>query len=143
MIAYFDTSAIVPILVAEPSTPTCRRIWEEADRMVTSRLAYVEVAAALAMAGRRGRLSASEQDRAWNSFTQIWPDIDVVDLTSELAASAAGLARSLGLRGYDAVHCASAAALSDVDVVAAAGDKHLVAAWQELGVTALDTTTAD
>lgn len=139
MIVYVDTSAVVPILIAEPTTDTCRRIWDDADRRVSSRLTYVEAAAALAMAERQGRISAEEYDDAWSNFVEIWPDVDVVDLAEGLAATAAELARSLALRAYDAVHCAAAAEVNDADMVAAAGDARLLAAWRALGVTVLDT----
>jgi uncharacterized protein len=143
LIVYVDTSAVVPILIAEPTTALCRRIWDDADRRISSRLTFVEVAAALAMAERQQRVSADEYDEAWSNFAAIWPDIDVVDLTAELAATAAGLARTLALRGYDAVHCASAAQLNDSDLVAAASDARLLAAWRSLGVAALDTSQGD
>jgi predicted nucleic acid-binding protein len=143
LIVYVDTSAVVPILIAEPTTALCRRIWDDADRRISSRLTFVEVAAALAMAERQRRVSADEYDEAWSNFAAIWPDIDVVDLTADLAATAAGLARALALRGYDAVHCASAAQLNDSDLVAAAGDARLLAAWRSLGVAVLDTSQGD
>jgi len=139
VIVYLDTSAVVPILIAEPSSEMCRRIWDGADRRVSSQLAYVEVAAALAMAERRGRLTAEQHDQAWANFVALWPDIDVVDLTDELAARAADLTRPRALRGYDAVHCASVVMINDADVIAASGDAQLLTAWQDLGVTTLDT----
>jgi predicted nucleic acid-binding protein len=138
LILYVDTSAVVPILVAEPTTKACRRIWADADRRISSRLTYVEVAAALALAEREGRISAEAYDQAWLNFAEIWPDVDVVDVTAELASTAAGLARSLALRGYDAVHCASAAELNDPDMVAAAGDARLLTGWRSLGVAVLN-----
>lgn len=140
MIVYLDTSAVVPILVAEPTTQTCRRIWDDADRRVSSRLTYVEVAAALATAERQRRISADQHDRAWSSFAEIWPDADTVELSTELSEDAAGLTRTLSLTGYDAVHCASAASLNDTDLVAVAGDARLLAAWRSLGIAVLDTS---
>ncbi len=139
MIVYLDTSAVVPILIAEPSTQMCRRVWEDADRRVSSRLTYVETAAALAMAQRHGRISAGEHDAAWSNFVAIWPDVDVVELTADLAVAAAGLARTLALRGYDAVHCATAADLNDPWMVAASGDARLIDAWRDLGIAVIDT----
>lgn len=140
MIVYLDTSAIVPILVAEPSTEVCRRIWDDADRRVSSQLTYVETSAALAVAKRRGRLTADGYDVAWSNFVQIWPDIDVVHLTVELSSTAAGVARSQGLRANDAVHCASAAVIAQPGMVAAAGDKRLIRAWRSLGVATVATS---
>jgi len=63
-----------------------------------------------------------------------------VELTAQLAATAAGFARSLALRRYDAVHCASVAELNDPDMVAAACDARLLAAWRSLDVAVLDTS---
>lgn len=143
MIVYLDTAAIVPVVIEEPTTAVCRRIWDDADRRVSSRLAYVEVAAALAMAERRERLSAAEYDTAWTTFTEIWPDVDVIDVTSLVLSSAGAFARSLALRGYDAVHCASAAAVSDPDLVSVSGDSGLLGAWRRLGMAVLDTNQAE
>ncbi|ORW78676.1 twitching motility protein PilT [Mycobacterium riyadhense] len=42
------------------------------------------------------------------------------------------------MRGYDAVHCASAEQLDDDDVVAASGDQRLLTAWLELGIATYD-----
>ncbi len=140
---YLDTSAVIPVLIAESSSEICRRLWENADRRLSSMLSYVEVAAALAMAERQRRISAAEHDEAWANFNDIWPDVHVVELTGELAASAASLARSLELRGYDAVHCASAVAVNDSELVAAAGDNRLLAAWQRLCVAVVDTKQTD
>jgi predicted nucleic acid-binding protein len=143
LIVYLDASAIVPILIAEPTTHACRRIWGDADRRASSRLTYVEVAAALAMAERQRRISSAECAEARSNLAEIWPDVDVVEVTAELASSAAELAHDLALRGYDAVHCASAAELDDPDLVAAAGDARLLTAWREVGIAVLDTNHAD
>ena len=93
MIVYLDTSAIVPILIAEASSDICREIWEGASRRASLRLTYIETAAALSMAERRQRITPEEHDRAWANFLAIWPDVDVIDLTKELADIAAGLDR--------------------------------------------------
>lgn len=50
MIGYLDASAFVPLLIAEPGSAACRRFWNDADSVVSSRLLYVETAAALAQA---------------------------------------------------------------------------------------------
>ena len=58
MIVYLDTSALVPLLVAEGSSPAGRRLWDEADVVVSSRPLYMEAAAALAQARRLDRMTA-------------------------------------------------------------------------------------
>lgn len=139
MIAYLDGSAIVPILIAEPTTRICQRVWRDADRRVSCRLAYVEASAALAAAERYGRITESEHRVARANLDRIWPDVDVIEIGDEVARSAAEFARSLALRGYDAVHCASAHAIADSDVVAVGGDAALLEAWESLGLAVLDT----
>lgn len=98
MIAYLDTSAVVPIVIDEPTTAECRRVWNESEHRVSSRLTYVETAAALAMARRQRRISVDEQLAAWSGFVKIWPDVDVVDVTEELTVMAAQVADRASLR---------------------------------------------
>lgn len=140
MIGYLDTSALVPILVEEPTSVACRRFWDDADVVVSSRLLYVEAAAALAQATRMGRLTATKHRQGRRRLDQLWDEMDVVETDKQLIAHAAGLAHRLSLRGYDAVHCASAEELNDDDVVAASGDRALLTAWLRLGIATYDTT---
>ncbi|MGL5928947.1 MAG: type II toxin-antitoxin system VapC family toxin, partial [Dermatophilaceae bacterium] len=64
MILYVDTSALVPLLVDEPSSVACGEMWDAADRVVVTRLAYVESCAALGRAQRLGRISRAQLDQA-------------------------------------------------------------------------------
>jgi predicted nucleic acid-binding protein len=141
LIAYLDTSAVVPILIDESSTAICRSLWEDADRLVTSRLTYVEMAAALAEAERQNRIRPGGYDAAWAGFTDLFASVHLVEFTPEPAAEAASLARARRLRGYEAVHCAAAAGLRDADLVAASGDSRLLEAWRDLGLAVIDTTS--
>ncbi len=63
----------------------------------------------------------------------------MVEVDQELAVDAATAADRHALRGYDAVHWAAAGRLSDPDLVAAAGDRRLLAAWRAGGVSTYDT----
>ncbi len=139
MIGYLDTSAFVPLLVVEPSTPLCRRFWDDADAVVSSRLLYVEAAAALAQAVRIGRLTEEERRSAGTLLDELWDEFEVVEVDELLVREAADLAQCYALRGYDAVHCASAQQLDDDDVVVAAGDRRLLTAWTALSMSTLDT----
>lgn len=138
MIGYLDTSAFVPLLVAEPSSAACRRFWDDTDDVVASRLLYVESAAALAAAARSGRLTKREHARSIELLDGLWAEMDVADVDDGLVRRAAALAGAFALRGYDAVHCASAEQLGDEDLVAASGDRKLLAAWSALGVATFD-----
>ncbi|HZJ05673.1 MAG TPA: type II toxin-antitoxin system VapC family toxin [Nocardioidaceae bacterium] len=138
MILYVDTSALVPLLVSEPRSHVCGELWDRADRVITARLTYVEAAASLAMAERIGRITAEQSAASRNALDELWAALDVIELDHRLMVSAADVAASQGLRGYDAVHCAAATELGGDDVVAAAGDTRLLAAWADEGITVVD-----
>jgi predicted nucleic acid-binding protein len=114
VIGYFDTSAFVPLLIAEPSSGLCRRLWDDADVVVTTRLSYVETAAALAQALRLRRLTQQSHRAAVRILDRLWDEFDVVDVDGRIVRRAAQLAYTCALRCYDAVHCASAEQLSEV-----------------------------
>jgi uncharacterized protein len=143
VIGYLDTSAFVPLLVAEPGSRACRRFWDDADEVVSCRLLYVEAASALAQAHRLMRLTRPEHDRALGLLRRMWNEIDVVEIDQPLVGAAAELAARLALRGYDAVHCASAEQVMADDLVAASGDRRLLSAWQELGIATYDINVDD
>ena len=142
MIAYFDTSALVPLLVDEPSSSACRRLWEDADDVVSARLAYVETAAALSQARRLGRLTPRRQHAAVRALDELWSQTQIAEVDQLLVERAAQVADQFALRGYDAVHCAAAVLVNDETLVAAAGDRQLLTAWHALGVNTYDTNAA-
>jgi len=139
VIGYFDTSAFVPLLVAEPGSPFCRRFWDSSDAVVTSRLLYVETAAALAQALRLGRIAPQHHRTALRLLDQMWTEFAIVEAAAAVVDRAAELACSEALRGYDAVHCASAEQIDDDDLVVASGDRALLAACARLGISTADT----
>lgn len=143
MIGYFDTSAFVPLLIVEPSSTFCRRIWDDADAVVTTRLLYVETAAALAQGRRMGRLRGDAYRAARLLLDRLWREFDVVEADEDAMRRAAELAPKFGLRGYDAVHCASAEQIAEDDLVVASGDRKLLQACAGLGMATADTNEPD
>lgn len=139
MVGYLDTSALVPLLIAEPSSPACRRFWDDADTVVSCRLLYVEAAAALAQAYRMHRLGRDTHASASRLLDDLWEQIDIVEIDDQLVRSAAALTQRLSLHGSNAIHCASAARLVQPQLVAAARDDRLLQAWQHLGISTFDT----
>jgi len=138
LIAYLDTSALVPLLIDEPASPLCARVWDDADDVVSVRIAYVEAAAAIAQARRTGRLTRSQQRDAVTLLDDTWQQLQLVEVDDPLVHRAGTLADLHNLRGYDAVHCAGAESINDAEVVAASGDRQLLAAWGSLGMSTLD-----
>jgi predicted nucleic acid-binding protein len=134
VIVYFDTSAFVPLLVSEPGTPLARELWDWADEVVTTRLLYVEAAAALARACRMGRIIDRNQRAALDSLEDLWRDFRIIEVDETMMRRAAELADRHALRGYDAVHCASAERIDAPDLVVASGDKDVLTACSELAL---------
>ena len=134
MIVYFDTSALVPVIIEEPSSAGASRLWDEADRVVSSRLVYAEGRAALAMARRMDRFDDDHLRTAVQDFESLHEQLDIVEVTENLVRDAGSLAQELALRGYDAVHLASAQLVHDPDMVLASRDQHLLAAAHALGM---------
>jgi len=134
VIAYFDTSAVVPLLGAEPGSAAARELWDRASRVASVRLVYPEARAALAQAQRSGRLTAGQLRAAVRALEDRYEQLDLVELDETLAQHAGELAETYGLRGYDAVHLAAAARLSGDELVVVAGDRPLLAAGESLGL---------
>jgi predicted nucleic acid-binding protein len=134
VIAYFDTSALVPLLIEEPTTPLCTRLWNEASRVVSARLWYPEARSALARAQRLARLSPEQLASAVIELDRIAAQVDHVEITAVLSLHAGQLAQAHALRGYDAVHLASALAVADRDVIFVTGDAALAAASRSAGL---------
>ncbi len=128
MILFLDASALVKRYVAEEGSEEVEAWSLEAEALATTVISRVEVPAALAKARRTGVLTEDGLNRALEAFTADWPDLVQLPLTEALASQAADLAVAHALRGYDAVHLASAlrlAELVDAPVVFAAFDKNL------------------
>jgi predicted nucleic acid-binding protein len=137
-LVYFDSSALVKLLVDEQGSDLAADLWDNCDAALASRLAYPEVRAALAAAGRN--LSTSDLETAEQAWEQYWAAVRPVELTAAVERHAGQLARTCALRGADAVHLASALALADPDLIIAVWDKrlHAGAASAELQVAPAD-----
>ncbi|MHB1446176.1 MAG: type II toxin-antitoxin system VapC family toxin [Acidimicrobiales bacterium] len=133
MIAYFDTSAVIPLLIEEAGSETAGRLWDEADRLTSVRLVYPEARAALAQAQRMARLSSGQLREAVGGFELLFSQLDVIEVSEALASRAGELAESEALRGYDAVHLAALGALGQTDVVLVSGDDQLCEAGRRQG----------
>lgn len=134
MIAYFDTSAVVPLVIEEPTSAFCARVWNEAVTVMSARVMYPEARAALAQARRMRRLTPAQLQAAVRELDALVAEFAYVEITADLAISAGVLAHELGLRGYDAVHLAAAALVGGEDLVLVTGDRDLAAAGRAIGL---------
>jgi uncharacterized protein len=131
---YFDSSALTKLLLQEDGSRVSLDLWNAADAAASSRLSYPEVRAALAAARRSQRVDADRYVAATAEWEQLWSEIRVVEPAVEVLHAAGDLAESQALRGYDAVHLASALRLAEHEVIMVAWDKRLRSAALCLGL---------
>jgi predicted nucleic acid-binding protein len=134
VIAYFDTSALIPLVIAETGTAAAGRLWLSAERRVSVRLARVEALAALAQAERQGRISSADLGVGKRAIARVLDQLDFVEIDDGLTRGAADLAEKFALRAYEAMHAAAASRAQDGDLVLVAGDRGLLAVAQAIGL---------
>jgi uncharacterized protein len=132
-LVYFDASAFVKLLTTEAGSSLATALWDGCDAALSSRLAYPEVRAALAAAARNHDLTESELADAELGWEEFWAATRPVELTATIEQHAGHLARVHALRGANAVHLASALAMSEPSLVVAVWDRRLHAGAQATG----------
>jgi predicted nucleic acid-binding protein len=95
-------------VIAEEGSELASELWATPHSGFSSILAYPEGRAALAAARRGDRLAASSHARALEHFESLHRELSLIGIDVQLAREAGELAESFALRGYDAVHLASA-----------------------------------
>lgn len=108
MIVYLDASALVKRYVAETSSAEVGDLIGNAEAVGTAVVSRAEVSAALAKSVRMKLVARDAAATALKAFTADWNHLIRLQLTEALAARAATLAWEYELRGYDAVHLATA-----------------------------------
>ena len=108
MRAYFDTSALLKLILEEPGSNTAERAARAASRLHAATFLLAEAGAALASAHRSRRLTNRGYAIAKQSLEVLWAPILPVVPGLRLVRRAAVLAEQEALRGYDAVHLAAA-----------------------------------
>jgi len=124
-LVYFDSSALVKLVLDESGSDLAAAIWNGCDAALSSRLAYPEVCAALAAASRNHDLRKSEAHASAAEWEIFWASMRPVELSADVEQNAGELAALHGLRGANAVHLASALALGATDLTVAVWDRRL------------------
>ncbi len=110
MILYLDASAIVKLHIHETHTRELRNLLLEESargaRVTTSCVSYAEVLAAFA----RNVVDEADLNRLNSDFLKTWPYYHVLFLDQNVLNVAGILSRTYRLRGFDALHLASALA---------------------------------
>ena len=108
MILYLDASALVKRYVAEPGSKEVNTWISEAEMVTTSILSRAEVAAALNRASRTRIIEAEGGQAALELFRSEWESFVRLPVSEATVLRADNLTNRYNLRGYDAVHLASA-----------------------------------
>lgn len=101
---------------------------------------YAEARAAVAAARRTGRLNDLSHRAGVRGLHEVWARIESIEVTELLALRAGELAEAHALRGYDAIHLASAEAVLDDGDVLVVADHQLAEAAALLGIEAVIPT---
>ena len=137
MIIYLDTSALAKRYIAEAGSAEIERLVRSADAVGTSVITRAEVSAAIARAVRIGSLERAVGEKILQVFRQHWPELGSLQVTESLVAEVDSLAWDYDLRGYDAMHLASALmwqeAVSEA-ITLATFDRQLWEAGQRAGI---------
>lgn len=134
MILYVDPSALVKRYVLETGSEIVNQMVSAAEITGMSVIGQVESSAALSKTARVGTLEEQEAVAAWQLFKRDWRDIFQIQVTKAVLERADTFVWEYGLRGYDAVHLASAITWQDAlkqPVTMAVFDKNLWAAAQQ------------
>lgn len=119
------------------------KLWGSAYPAASSILAYPEGRAALAAARRLDRLGKKAHQEALTAFEETFGELAAVGVDEKLAARAGEHAEDLGLRGYDAVHLATALELGDEEAVLVTWDRDLARAGERVGISVAGIESTD
>jgi uncharacterized protein len=119
--------------VAEDGSDLADELWVAAELRVASQLVYPEARAALAAASRAGRINGRALRRAVSDLEEATASMVLVGVDEALARDAGRLAEEHGLRGYDAVHLATALAGADRELLIVTWDLELARAALRCG----------
>jgi len=113
MILYLDTSALVKLYIAEPGSQEVKALVESAQIVSTSRMAYVEARAGLARKFREQDLSREEYARMVGDLEADWGNYFILEVSESVVKLGGELTDKHPLRGFHALHLASALLLKN------------------------------
>ncbi len=107
------------LYVREAGTEETRSRLDAASMVATSRVAYPEARAALARRQREAAITRAALARAVAALERDLVRFVVVELSAKVAKRAGDLAERRALRGFDAIHLASALEVEELTGVVA------------------------
>ena len=145
---YFDANIQVKYYLPEPGSTWVRQIVDEADvagnvvnTLFTAEISLVEVAAAISVVHRVGRIGRKLRDAAFDKYIKgVTTRYQLIPITSSLLHRAAHLTQVHPLKGYDAVQLAAGLELKAAldrhkkTLIFVSGDDQLLKAAQTEGL---------
>lgn len=142
---YLDTSALIKRFVNEKGSPLVQSLVTEKGPAATAKVAYAEIFAGFARKLREGHLSKTLHALACRQFDRDWQSYLRVELQDDILFLARDLVQRHPLRGFDAVHLASALSLKNAlgeEITFAAADGRLLRAAGAEELESLNVETA-
>lgn len=143
MIIYVDTSALIKKYVREQGSDKVKDAWNKAMMIGVSMVAFAEFCAALNRKLRENTLSQIEYVTAFNDFKADWHALVRIEVTEHLNAHIERLTTQYPLRGFDAVHLASALYFQEFEteiISFLCADDRLNNAAQQEGLNVVDVS---
>lgn len=140
MILYLDASALVKRYIQEKASEDVNAWIDAAEMVVTGLIARVEVAAAIARAGRMKLISPDETLAVFHQFRSEWESFLRLPINENTVMRGGDLAIEHNLRGYDAMHLACALIWQEtlgMPVTLASFDSQLIEAARNVNMASL------
>ena len=137
-ILYLDTSALVKQYIQEAGSREVQKLIQASDHAGTSLITRAEMSAAMARAARLKILPAHGAHAAWDQFLEEWSSLSRLNVSRQIVDRASMLAWDFSLRGYDAIHLASAILWQETleaEIMLATFDRELWSAANKAGLS--------
>lgn len=108
MILYLDTSALVKRYFKEPYSEVVVSKWQEATEIVTSSVAYAEAMASFFRKKRASGIDDAPMEDIVGNLRADWNSFIRIQVNDELNEYIDRAIKAHPLRGFDAIHLASA-----------------------------------
>lgn len=108
---YLDTSALIKRYIWESGSEQIRQVFRDNVLIITSKIAYAKIYAAFTRRMREGHLTRVRYRQISRFFELEWPAYLIVEVHDEVLHLSRDLIKKYPLRGFDALHLASANSL--------------------------------
>jgi predicted nucleic acid-binding protein len=146
MILYLDTSALLKKYYKEVGSEEIIESWKAATEIAISSIAYAETMASFHRKRREKQTPPKASSPVFESFQKDWESFIRIEVTDNLNESIKRISAAYPLRGFDAIHLASALLINErvpEGFLFACFDKILLKAAQGEGLETLPVSADD